>query len=44
MFHLISVIIDIPHDYSLSQQVTEVFNSLKSLEPNDLVSFLKQVL
>ncbi|TVP67595.1 MAG: Orange carotenoid-binding protein [Nodularia sp. (in: Bacteria)] len=39
-----TTIIDIPHDYSLSKPATEVFNTLKSLEPNDLVSFLKQVL
>ncbi len=39
-----NTIIGIPHDYSLSQPATEVFNTLKSLEPNDLVSFLKQVL
>ncbi|WP_414551897.1 orange carotenoid protein N-terminal domain-containing protein [Anabaena sp. CCY 0017] len=39
-----TTIIAIPHDYSLSQPATEVFNTLKSLEPNDLVSFLKQVL
>ena len=39
-----NTIIGIPHDYSLSQPATEVFNTLKSLEPNDLVSFLKQAL
>ncbi|MBW4554710.1 MAG: Orange carotenoid-binding protein [Trichormus sp. ATA11-4-KO1] len=39
-----TTIIDIPHDYSLSEPATEVLNSLKSLDTNDLVSFLKQVL
>ncbi|YAF98517.1 MAG: orange carotenoid protein N-terminal domain-containing protein [Nodularia sp. CChRGM 3473] len=39
-----TTIIDIPHDYSLSEPATEILNSLKSLDTNDLVSFLKQVL
>ena len=39
-----TTVIDIPHDYILSDPATEVFNSIKLLNTNDLVSFLKQVL
>ncbi|AFY48875.1 Orange carotenoid protein [Nostoc sp. PCC 7524] len=39
-----STIIDIPRDYTPSPQATELINTVKSLNTNDLVSFLKQVL
>jgi hypothetical protein len=39
-----TTIIDLPHDYILSDPATAVFNSIKLLNTNDLVSFLKQVL
>jgi hypothetical protein len=39
-----TTIIDIPHDYILSDAATEVFNAIKLLNTNDLVSFLKQAL
>lgn len=39
-----SSIINIPQDYTLSEQATTVLNSLQSLDTEDLVSFVKQVL
>ncbi|WP_066381867.1 MULTISPECIES: orange carotenoid protein N-terminal domain-containing protein [unclassified Anabaena] len=39
-----STVIDIPRDYKPSNQATELINTLKSLNTNELVSFLKQVL
>jgi hypothetical protein len=37
-------IINIPRDYTPSAQATAVLNNLRSLNTNDVVSFLKQVL
>lgn len=39
-----STIIDIPQDYTPSEQAKRVLNNLQSLNTNDLVSFLKQIL
>ncbi|AUT01451.1 Orange carotenoid-binding protein [Nostoc sp. CENA543] len=39
-----STVIDIPDDYIPSDQATEVLSNLQSLDTDDLVSFLKQVL
>ncbi|AFZ24658.1 Orange carotenoid protein [Cylindrospermum stagnale PCC 7417] len=39
-----TTIIGIPRDYSPSESATELLNTLKSLNTNDLVTFLKQVL
>ncbi|MEA5565331.1 MULTISPECIES: orange carotenoid protein N-terminal domain-containing protein [unclassified Anabaena] len=39
-----STIINIPSNYTPTEQATAVLNNLQSLNTNDLVSFLKQVL
>ncbi|AFZ24657.1 Orange carotenoid protein [Cylindrospermum stagnale PCC 7417] len=42
--NLRELVIGIPNDYSPTAVVKKVFNSLNSLEPDELVVFLKQVL